>query len=102
LSIAYPAAVRAIVNQLGFHIGWASLVTIVGGIMIWRSSNAAILVTAQVGGLSDLAHFLFIDLGDVAESLTGGLMAYVYVFAIILHFTYISRETSHAVALRGH
>jgi hypothetical protein len=93
LNIAYPAAVSAIVKQLGFNIGWAGLVTIVGGIMIWRGSIAAIFVAALVGGLFDLAYFLFIDLGGFAKFLPGGLMTYVSALAIILSFyAYFSRN----------
>lgn len=85
-NIAYPAAVSAIVKQLGFNIGWAGVVTIVGAVFIWRRNAAAIFVTAMVGGLFDLAYLLFIDLGGFALFLPGGLMTYVSASAIILSF----------------
>ncbi|MCB5199939.1 hypothetical protein LGQ03_11885 [Loktanella sp. TSTF-M6] len=84
--IAYPAAVSAIVKQLGFNIGWAGIVTLVGAVFIWRRNAAAIFVTALVGGLFDLAYLLFIDLGGFALFLPGGLMTYVSASAILLSF----------------
>lgn len=86
LKMNYPDAVGAIVKQLGFNIGWAGLVTFIGAIFIWRGNTIAIFVTAMVGGLVDMAYFLFIDLGGFANFLPGGLMTYVSATAIILSF----------------
>jgi hypothetical protein len=91
--IAYPAAVSAIVKQLGFNIGWAGVVTLVGAVFIWRRNVPAIFVTALVGGLFDLAYLVFIDLGGFAKFLPGGLMTYVSGLAIILSFyVYFTRS----------
>lgn len=86
LNMNYPDAVGAIVKQLGFNIGWAGVVTLIGAIFIWRKNTTAIFVTAMVGGLVDMAYFLFIDLGGFAKFLPGGLMTYVSATAIILSF----------------
>ena len=86
LKMNYPDAVGAIVKQLGFNIGWAGVVTLIGAVFIWRKNTTAIFVTAMVGGLVDMAYFLFIDLGGFAKFLPGGLMTYVSATAIILSF----------------
>jgi hypothetical protein len=86
LKMTYPNAVSAIVKQLGFNIGWAGVVTLIGAVFIWRKNTTAIFVTAMVGGLFDMAYFLFIDLEGFAKFLPGGLMTYVSATAIILSF----------------
>ena len=86
LKMNYPHAVGAIVKQLGFNIGWAGIVTLIGAIFIWRKNAIAIFVTAMVGGLFDTAYFIFIDLGGFGNFLPGGIMTYVSATAIILSF----------------
>ena len=86
LQMNYLDAAGAIVKQLGFNIGWAGVVTLIGAVFIWRKNTTAIFVTAMVGGLVDMAYFLFIDLGGLANFLLGGLMTYVSATAIIFIF----------------
>ena len=86
LQMNYPDAIGAIVKQLDCNIGWAGLVTLIGAVFIWLKNTTAIFVMAMVGGLVDMACFLFIDLGGLANFLPGGLMTYVSATAIIFSF----------------
>jgi hypothetical protein len=54
---------------LGFNIGWAGVVTLIGAVFIWRKNITAIFVTAMIGGLVDMAYLQFIDLGGFAKFL---------------------------------
>lgn len=82
----YPAAAGAIINQHGWNLAWFGLVTIVGGVFVWRSNIAAIFITALVGGLADLGYFLFLDLGGYVNFIPGTIMTIVSSMAIILSF----------------
>lgn len=84
LSMVYPDAVGAIVNQHGFNLLWFGLATIVGAVFIWRKSATAIWVTALIGGLADVGYFIFLDLGGFVNFLPGGFMTVVSSAAIIL------------------
>jgi len=86
LAMDYPDAVDAIINQHGFNLLWAGIVTIIGGIFIWRKSVAAIFVTALVGGLLDLGYFIFIDLGGYNNFVPGTVMTIISATAIALSF----------------
>ena len=86
LEMDYPDAVGAIINQHGFNLLWAGVVTIIGGIFIWRKSVAAIFVTALVGGLLDLGYFIFIDLGGYNHFVPGTVMTIISATAIALSF----------------
>ena len=86
LEMDYPDAVGAIINQHGFNLLWAGVVTIIGGIFIWRKSVAAIFVTALVGGLMDLGYLIFIDLGGYNKFVPGTVMTIVSATAIVLSF----------------
>jgi hypothetical protein len=86
LAMDYPDAVGAIINQHGFNLLWAGIVTIIGGIFIWRKSVAAIFVTALVGGLLDLGYFIFIDLGGYNHFVPGTVMTIISTTAIALSF----------------
>lgn len=84
LEAAYHSAVGAVLNQHGWNLLWFGVVTIVGGIFIWRGNMTAIWVTAMVGGLADLGYFIFIDLGGYAKFFPGTLMTLISATAIVL------------------
>ncbi|MEO0330036.1 MAG: hypothetical protein AAF217_15765 [Pseudomonadota bacterium] len=63
LAMDYPDAAGAVVNQHGFNLLWGRMVTIIGGVFIWRNNVAAIFISALVGDLLDVGYFIFIDLG---------------------------------------
>ena len=86
LKMDYPDAVGAIINQHGFNLLWGGVVTIIGGIFIWRKNVAAIFVSALVGGLLDVGYFIFIDLGGYNNFAPGTVMTIISSLAIILSF----------------
>ena len=86
LETDYPAAAGAILGQHGFNLFWIGLVTLIGGIFIWRKNVSAIFLSALVGGLADLGYFLFLDLGGFVKFVPGTLMTLVSSSAIILSF----------------
>ena len=93
LEMDYPDAVGAIINQHGFNLLWAGVVTIIGGIFIWRKSVAAIFVTALVGGLMDLGYLIFIDFGGYNKFVPGTVMTIISATAIVLSFyAYFQRK----------
>lgn len=86
LSIIYPDAVGALVNQHGFNLLWFGVATFVGAFYIWRESVTAIFVTALVGGLADVGYFVFLDLGGFVHFAPGTVMTIVSSTAIIVSF----------------
>ncbi|MEM9003290.1 MAG: hypothetical protein AAGE59_07160 [Cyanobacteria bacterium P01_F01_bin.86] len=93
LAMDYPDAVGGIINQHGFNLLWGGIVTIVGGVFIWRKSVAAIFVSALVGGLLDVGYFVFIDLGGYNKFAPGTVMTIISATAIVLSFyVYFQRE----------
>lgn len=95
LAMDYPDAVGAIINQHGFNLLWCGVVTIIGGIYIWRESITAIFVSALVGGLLDLGYFIFIDLGGYNNFVPGTVMTIISSLAIALSFyVYFQRKQS--------
>jgi len=95
LAMKYPDAAGAIINQHGFNLLWVGIVTIIGGIFIWRSSVAAIFISALVGGLLDIGYFIFIDLGGYNNFVPGTVMTIISALAITLSFyAYFQRENS--------
>lgn len=60
-----------------------------------RSSYAAVLLAALVGGLTDLGYFIFLDLGGFVKFVPGTLMTLVSSAAIITGFWayFISKST---------
>ena len=86
LSLDYPYAVGAIVNQHGWNLLWFGLATVVGAIFIWRGSVTAIFTTAMIGGLADLGYLVFLDLGGYVNFVPGTLMTIVSASAIGLSF----------------
>ena len=85
-SVTYPDAVGAVINQHGYNLLWGGLVTIIGGIFIWRLNTVAIFVSALVGGLLDVGYFVFIDLGGYNNFVPGTVMTIISASAIILSF----------------
>lgn len=95
LKMDYPDAVGAIVNQHGFNLLWGGIVTIIGGIFIWRKNVSAIFVSALVGGLLDVGYFIFIDLGGYNKFVPGTVMTIISASAICLSFyAYFRRKPS--------
>ncbi|MEM9265657.1 MAG: hypothetical protein AAGA46_09045 [Cyanobacteria bacterium P01_F01_bin.13] len=93
LAMAYPDAVGGIINQHGFNLLWGGVVTIIGGIFIWRKNVAAIFVSALVGGLLDVGYLIFIDLGGYNKFVPGTVMTIISALAITLSFyAYFQRE----------
>lgn len=86
LAMDYPDAVGAIINQHGFNLLWGGIVTIIGGLLIWRKNVAAIFVSALVGGLLDVGYFIFIDLGGYNNFVPGTVMTIISATAIALSF----------------
>lgn len=87
IEMDYPSAVGGVLNQHGWNLAWAGLVTLIGAIFIWRGNMTAIWVTAMVGGLFDIGYFLFIDLGGFNRFMPGTVMTIVSALAIILSFS---------------
>lgn len=85
-SITYPDALGGIINQHGWNLLWAGVVTTIGGFYIWRLSAAAIFVSALVGGLVDIGYFVFIDLGGYNNFAPGTIMTIICAAAIVLSF----------------
>ena len=86
LAIDYPDAAGAIINQHGFNLLWVGIVTIIGGVFIWRKSVAAIFISALVGGLLDIGYFIFIDLGGYNKFVPGTVMTIISATAVTLSF----------------
>ena len=84
LAADYHGAVSGVVNQHGWNLGWFGIVTIIGGVLIWRANMTAIWVTAMVGGLADLGYLMFLDLPGFVNFMPGTLMTIVSASAIVL------------------
>ena len=83
LEIDYPSAVVAVLNQHSWNLMWFGLFTTVGGVMIWRRSALAVVMTAIVGGLADAGYFLFVDLAGFAAP-PGPQLTWISAAAILL------------------
>lgn len=86
LALDYPAGVGGVLKQHGWNLAWIGLVTIAGGILIWRRNITSIWVTGMVGGLADLGYFLFMDIPGFVKFFPGTVMTLVSSAAIILSF----------------
>lgn len=84
LAADYHPAAGGIVNQHGWNLLWFGVVTLIGGILIWRANMTSIWVTGMVGGFADLGYFMFLDLPGHVHFLPGTLMTLVSGSAIIL------------------
>ncbi|MEO0588135.1 MAG: hypothetical protein AAF078_10890 [Planctomycetota bacterium] len=82
--LPYPDAMGAILNQHGFNLLWAGVVTTLAAVFIWRRSIPAVALAALVGGLLDIGYFLFLDLGGHVHFVPGTLMTLICAAAIIL------------------
>ena len=89
LEVDYPAAAVALLNQHSWNLLWFGLFTTVGGVMIWRASAVAVVMTAIVGGAADAGYFMFVDLGGFAAP-PGPQMTWISASAILLSmFVYV-------------
>ena len=83
LEVSYPPAVVALLNQHSWNLLWFGLFTALGGVMIWRRSAVAVVMTAIVGGAADAGYFVFVDLGGFAAP-PGPQMTWISATAIVL------------------
>jgi hypothetical protein len=86
LQMDYPAAAGAVIKQHGWNLGWVGLVTMVGGVFIWRGSITSIWVTGLIGGLTDLGYFIYLDIPGYVHFVPGTVMTLISSAAIILSF----------------
>lgn len=86
LQLDYPKAAGAVIANHGFNLFWIGIVTFISGFFIWKGNKNAIFLAAIVGGLADLAYFLFMDLGGYVNFMPGTVMTIVSSFAIISSF----------------
>lgn len=84
----YHAAVGSILNQHGWNLLWGGIVTIIGGVLVWKGNRTAIWVTAMVGGLLDLGYLIFVDVPGYVNFMPGTVMTIVSGTAIVLSFYY--------------
>ena len=96
LQMEYPKAAGAIIANHGFNLFWIGIVTFISGFFVWKGNKNAIFLAAIVGGLADLAYFLFMDLGGYVNFMPGTLMTIVSSLAIILSF-YVYYKTSNEI-----
>ena len=83
LEIVYPEAVIGLLNQHSWNLLWFGVFTTVGGVLIWRKSAVAVVMTAIVGGAADAGYFLFVDLAGFAAA-PGPQMTWISATAILL------------------
>jgi len=86
LAAEYHAAVGGVLNQHGWNLGWFGVVTIIGGVLIWRQNLTAIWVTGMIGGLADIGYLLFVDFAGFVNFIPGTLMTFISASAVILSF----------------
>lgn len=86
LDADYHAAVRGVLNQHGWNLGWFGVATIIGAVFIWRQNITAIWVTGMIGGLADLGYLLFMDFPGYVNFVPGTIMTFISAIAIILSF----------------
>lgn len=86
LQADYHPAVGGILNQHGWNLLWGGVVTIIGGIFVWRGNFTAIWVTAMVGGLLDVGYLVFVDIPGFVNFVPGTVMTIVSGSAIVLSF----------------
>jgi hypothetical protein len=87
LQMDYPKAAGAVIGNHGFNLFWVGITTFISAFFIWNGNKNAIFLAAIVGGLADLAYFLFMDLGGFVNFVPGTVMTLVSSGAIILSFT---------------
>jgi len=92
LDVFYPEAAGALINQHGFNLLWIGLVTAIGGLFIWKQNRNAVLVTALIGGLTDVGYFIFMDMGGYVNFAPGTVMTIISASAIITSFIAIFKN----------
>ncbi|MEL6359660.1 MAG: hypothetical protein AAFR21_01140 [Pseudomonadota bacterium] len=97
LEADYHPAVGGILNQHGWNLFWGGLVTIIGGVFIWRQNLTAIWVTGMVGGLLDVGYLVFVDIPGYVNFVPGTVMTIVSGTAVVLSFwVWLSNRTGTA------
>ena len=86
LAADYHPAAGGILNQHGWNLAWFGIVTIIGGLLIWRGNMTAVWVTGMVGGLADLGYLLFVDFPGYVNFFPGTVMTFISASAIALSF----------------
>lgn len=86
----YHPGVAAVLSQHGMNLAWFGLVTLIAAPFVWKRNKAAVYVAALVGGMADLAYFIFIDLGGFA-TFPGPQMTYICATAIVTGFVGVYR-----------
>ncbi|MEM7462445.1 MAG: hypothetical protein AAF362_07150 [Pseudomonadota bacterium] len=84
LTTDYHPAIGGILNQHAWNLLWFGVVTVIGGVMIWRGNMTAIWVTGMIGGLADLGYLLFVDLPGYVNFFPGTVMTIISGSAIVL------------------
>lgn len=87
----YHPAVDAVLSQHAMNLAWFGLVTLIAAPFIWKGRASAVYVAALVGGMADLAYFIFVDLGGFA-TLPGPQMTYICAAAIVTGFLGLRRR----------
>lgn len=96
LQAEYHAAVGGILNQHGWNLAWFGVVTVLGGVLIWRGNLTAIWVTALIGGMADLGYLLFVDFPGYVNFVPGTVMTFISASAIVLSFIGRARSRQNA------
>lgn len=86
IKMDYPKAAGAVIANHGFNLFWIGIVTFIASFFVWKKSTNAIFLAAIVGGLADLAYFLFMDLGGYSNFVPGTIMTIISAAAIITSF----------------
>ena len=93
----YHAAVRGVLGQHAWNLGWFGLATVIGALFIWRGNLTAIWVAGMVGGLADLGYLIFLDLPGHVLFFPGTVMTFMSGGAILLSFPVWLRRRRPAV-----
>jgi len=92
LQMNYPQAAGAVIANHGFNLFWIGMVTFISGFLIWKGNKHAVFLAAIVGGLADLAYFLFMDLGGFVNFVPGTVMTIISATAIALSIFVYSKK----------
>ncbi|MEL6330098.1 MAG: hypothetical protein AAFR38_10580 [Planctomycetota bacterium] len=78
----YHPAASAVLSQHAMNLAWFGLVTLIAAPFVWIGRRAMVYTAVLVGGMADLAFFIFIDLGGFAAP-PGPQMTYICAGAIV-------------------
>lgn len=78
----YHPGVAAVLSQHGMNLAWFGAVTLIAAPFVWKRNRVAFYTAMLVGGMADLAYFIFIDLGGFA-TFPGPQMTYICATAIV-------------------